>query len=72
MAGRTIQFDADEREAAAIDELMAEQGFSEQAVLRQALRLYQTVTRRLKEGEQMSFSGDEQRARDFAGPAAGS
>lgn len=38
------------------------------AVLRQSVRLYQLHCDRLKAGETFSWSGDEQRLKDFAGP----
>jgi hypothetical protein len=56
-----------DEERAAIRELAAEQELSEQAVMRQALRLYQLHHVRLKAGETMNFSGDAERAAEFAG-----
>ena len=57
-------------ELAAIEQLSVEQKLSSMAVLRQALRLYQMRCHRLKAGETYSWSGDAQRAADFAGPLA--
>ena len=59
-------FTADER--AVIDELAITQTTSPIAVLRQSLRLYQMHLKRLRDGETIHYSGDAQRARDFAGP----
>lgn len=54
-------------ERAALKALGEEQDLSLEAVIRQAVRLYQQHTKRLKDGETVRWSGDEQRARDFAG-----
>jgi hypothetical protein len=51
----------------AIRDMGLDQGLSDDAVINQALRLYQLVHIRLKDGETFSFSGDAQRARDFIG-----
>ena len=72
MSGKQITFNASAEEAEAIARLAADAQLSEEAVLRQALRLYQLHVRRLKEGETVTWSGDEARARAFAGPLAGS
>ena len=64
-----IAFDAKETEA--LKALAKDKGMSEVAVARQALRLYQLVHERLKAGETFSFSGDGERAREFAGVAKG-
>jgi predicted nucleic acid-binding Zn ribbon protein len=55
----------EERDALA--KLGDEQGLSVEAVIRQSVRLYQQQVHRLKNGETVHWSGDEQRARDFAG-----
>lgn len=68
--GRYVTLELTVEEERAIDELAATQDLSYQAVLRQALRLYQMTQRRLATGETMHFSGDGQRIRDFAGPNA--
>ena len=39
--------------------------------MRQALRLYQLVHERLRAGEKMSFTGDQQRIVEFIGPGFG-
>lgn len=63
-------FTPDTREAKAVAQLSEEQELSPQAVMRQALRLYQSDFLRRKAGETVTWSGDAQRARDFAGPLA--
>jgi len=54
-------------EWAVVSSLGAEQELSDSAVLRQALRHYQRDFERIKAGETVHWSGDEQRLRDFAG-----
>lgn len=71
MSGRQIPFNASAEEAEAISILAADAQLSEEAVLRQGLRLYQLHVRRLKQGETVTWSGDEARARAFAGPLNG-
>lgn len=51
--------------------LAEEHAMSKTAVLRQALRLYQLVHERMKAGETLSFSGDQQRAAEFVGVGLG-
>ncbi len=63
----TMTLNLSEREMAVLDELATEHDLSKTAVMRQALRLYQTVNARLKDGERMSFSGDEGRSIAFVG-----
>lgn len=57
-------------EVAAIAELAKQQDVSPKVIIRQAVRLYQLHNKRLADGETASYSGDAQRARDFAGPLA--
>ena len=59
------------REMEVVEELAAHHEMSKTGVMRQALRLYQFVQRRLAEGETMHFSGDMQRAIEFVGPGFG-
>ena len=68
--GEEWTFTPDDREKAAILSLCADQELSPTAVMRQALRLYQHDHCRRKDGETVTWSGDYQRARDFAGPLA--
>jgi hypothetical protein len=44
-----------------LDELCNEKGMTQAGVMRQALRLYQLVDRRDKDGERLFFEGDKQR-----------
>lgn len=58
-------------EQSALEKLMEEQALSKPSVFRQALRSYQLDHERRKAGETVIWSGDAQRARDFAGPLYG-
>lgn len=49
------------REMRALEALAEHHGMSKTAVMRQALRLYQLVHVRLRDGETMHFSGDVDR-----------
>jgi hypothetical protein len=62
-----IIFFPDKKEQEAIEDLCRQQGLSEKALIRQALRLYQMDFMRRKAGETVTYSGDLQRAREFAG-----
>jgi len=64
----TIRLTDDEQ--AAIERLMTEQELSRPQIFRCALRSYQADHERRKAGETVTWSGDAQRARDFAGPLA--
>ncbi len=64
----TIRLTDDEH--AAIERLMEEQELSRPQIFRCALRSYQADHERRKAGETVTWSGDAQRARDFAGPLA--
>lgn len=57
-------------EQAVITQLGKELDLSDAQVLRCALRAYQADHQRRKAGETVSWSGDAQRAADFAGPLA--
>ena len=48
-----------EREMAAIDELAERKGMNKTALMKQALRLYQTVDVRLQKGEKIFFEDDK-------------
>lgn len=65
---RTMTLNLSEREMAVVEELAAEMDLSKTAIMRQALRWYQKTHLRLKAGEKVIFSGDEQRAIEFVGP----
>jgi hypothetical protein len=52
-----------EKEMQVLDELCARKGLNKTALLRQALRLYQTVDRRLELGEKLIFESDDRSAK---------
>lgn len=55
MLKRTMTLNLTEAEMAALEELSAEKDMSKTAILRQALRLYQLITVRIKTGEKLFF-----------------
>lgn len=55
MSKRTMTLNLTEKEMQVLDELCAKKGLNKTAVLRQALRLYQTVDQRLEQGEKLIF-----------------
>lgn len=63
----TMTLNLTEREMEVLDALAAEKEMSKTAIMRQALRLYQEVNKRVMAGETMSFSGDQTRAIQFIG-----
>lgn len=63
----TMTLNLSEKEMAALDALASDKDVSKTQILRQALRLYQLVDKRIKAGEKMMFSGDRQRTIDFVG-----
>lgn len=64
----TLTLNLSEQEMAALNKLAEDDGISKTAVLRQALRLYQLVKHRIRAGEQLYFSGDQERIIEFIGP----
>jgi hypothetical protein len=52
-----------EKEMQVLDELCARKGLNKTALLRQALRLYQTVDQRLELGEKLIFESDDRSAK---------
>jgi cell division protein YceG involved in septum cleavage len=52
---KIVQIELTEQEAAVIDSLAKQKQMSEEAILRQALRLYQSVEIRLQNGENFLF-----------------
>lgn len=58
-----------DEEQAAINGLCVSQDISEQTLMRQALRMYQMHQQKLEAGENCHYSGDAQRAAEFAGTA---
>ena len=55
---RTMTLNLTEVEMLALDELSARKDLSKTAVLRQALRLYQTVDARVEKGEKLLFENE--------------
>ena len=54
----TMTLNLDDRHSDALERLAAETDMSKTAVLRQALRLYQLVHERAKDGQQLAFTKD--------------
>lgn len=71
MTASTMTLNLSPVEMQALDQLCLEHDMSKTAVLRQALRLYQSLHEHLKNGERLILSGDTQRALDFVGPGFG-
>lgn len=67
---KTMTVTLTDAEINALEALSKEQELSPPRLLIQGLRLYQLHHERLKAGETVVWSGDNQRARDFAGPLA--
>lgn len=65
---QTSSFTLSPDEQTAVQMLAAEHGLSEGSIIRQALRLYQRHNARLRNGETCHYSGDAERAHEFAGP----
>ncbi len=53
---KTLPLALDDKHAAGLKELAEMQGMSESAVLRQALRMYQMIVRRVRDGEELAFT----------------
>lgn len=53
MSKRTMTFNLSDREMEALEKLCTKKGLNKTAVLRQALRLYQTVDERLEQGDKL-------------------
>lgn len=58
-AKRTMTLNLTEPEMAVLEALCVEKDLSKTAVLRQALRLYQLVNSRLKQGEKLFFEDEK-------------
>jgi hypothetical protein len=71
MAKETMTLNLSAIEMAALEKLCVEQDLSKTAVIRQALRMYQLIHERMKQGETFGFSGDNARAIEFAGIGMG-
>jgi predicted transcriptional regulator len=60
---RTMTLNLTEREMAALDELAGRKELSKTQVVRQAIRLYQTVETRLEKGEKLFFEDEEKKSK---------
>ena len=67
----TMTLNLHSREMVALEALAEHHGMSKTAVLRQALRVYQLIHKRLQDGETIHFSGDGERAALFVGVGIG-
>jgi len=54
----TMTLNMDDRHMAALEALAAEQDMNKTQVMKQALRLYQLVHERAKDGQQLAFTKD--------------
>ena len=59
MSKKTMTLNLTEKEMQVLDELCIKKGVNKTALLRQALRLYQTVDQRLEQGEKLIFEKDD-------------
>jgi len=59
MSKRTMTLNLTDREMQVLDELCARKGLNKTALLRQALRLYQTIDQRLEQGEKLMFESSD-------------
>jgi hypothetical protein len=60
---RTMTLNLTEREMAALDELAGRKELSKTQIVRQAIRLYQTVETRLEKGEKLFFEDEEKKSK---------
>jgi hypothetical protein len=67
----TMTLNMPAREMRALEALAEHHGMSKTAVMRQALRVYQLIHFRLRDGETMYFSGDNGRAAIIASVGLG-
>ena len=58
MAKRTMTLNLTDAEMRALDDLSARKDLTKTAVLRQALRLYQTVEARVEKGDKLLFENE--------------
>lgn len=61
MTKRTMTLNMSNEEMAVLDRLAEEKGLSKTALVRQALRLYQSVTERLERGEKLFVEDSEKK-----------
>ncbi len=60
---RTMTLNLTEREMTALDELAGRKDLSKTQIIRQAIRLYQTVETRLERGEKLFFEDEEKKSK---------
>ncbi|MDQ6651400.1 MAG: ribbon-helix-helix protein, CopG family [Silvibacterium sp.] len=60
---RTMTLNLTDREMAALDELAGRKDLSKTQVVRQAIRLYQTVEIRLERGEKLFFEDEDKKSK---------
>ncbi len=60
-AKRTMTLNLTDAEMGVLEELSARKDLTKTAVIRQALRLYQTVSARIEKGEKLLFENDATR-----------
>jgi predicted transcriptional regulator len=60
---KTMTLNLTDREMAALDELAGRKDLSKTQVVRQAIRLYQTVDLRLGRGEKLFFEDEEKKSK---------
>lgn len=65
---KTMTLNLTDAEMEAVEEIATIQDLSKTQVMKQALRIYQLVTKRAMDGETFHFSGDPERAMVFIGP----
>ena len=58
MTKRTMTLNLTDAEMRVLDELSAKKDLTKTALIRQALRLYQTVEARIEKGEKLLFEND--------------
>lgn len=71
MSATTVTLNLSPVEMQALEQMCIEHQMSKTAVLRQSLRTYQYLHKRVMAGETIMLSGDAQRAVDFVGPGFG-
>ena len=59
MTKRTMTLNLTEKEMQVLEDLSVKKGLNKTALLRQALRLYQTIDQRLDQGEKLIFENDD-------------
>jgi predicted transcriptional regulator len=60
---RTMTLNLTDREMTALDDLAGRKDLSKTQIIRQAIRLYQTVETRLEKGEKLFFEDEEKKSK---------